>query len=114
MTIVLKVNQARERSDVLLRRLERVLGTNLQHRRAHLEGLARVLDGVSYRAALERGFALVRGADNHVRRRAANVQTGEKLTLTFADGTVEASAGPASDPRPKPAKTPKPGQGTLF
>jgi exodeoxyribonuclease VII large subunit len=114
MTIVLKVNQARERSGDLLRRLERVFGTNLQRRRAHLEGLARVLEGVSYRAALERGFALVRGADSHVRRRAANVQTGEKLTITFVDGTVEASAGAASEPRPKPARTPKPGQGTLF
>jgi exodeoxyribonuclease VII large subunit len=117
MAIALKVSRARERSDALLGRLERVFGTNLQRHRAHLEGLARVLDGVSYRAALERGFALVRGADARVRRRAAAVQTGEKLTLTYADGTVEASAGAAPGPRPS-AKTGGPskpgGQGTLF
>jgi exodeoxyribonuclease VII large subunit len=101
----------------LLGRLERVFGTNLQRRRAQLDALARVLDGVSYRGALERGFALVRGADSHVRRRAANVQTGEKLTITFADGTVEAQAGGTADPSPsaKPSRTTKPGgQGTLF
>jgi exodeoxyribonuclease VII large subunit len=114
MTMALTVNQARERSRALLGRLERVFGTDLQRRRAQLDSLARVLDGVSYRAALERGFALVRGADSHIRRRAAAVQTGEKLTITFADGTVDASAGAASDPRPKPPRAPKPGQGTLF
>ena len=117
MTIALKVSRARERSDALLGRLERVFGTNLQRRRAQLDALARVLDGVSYRGALERGFALVRGADSHVRRRAANVQTGEKLTITFADGTVEAQAGGTADPSPsaKPSRTTKPGgQGTLF
>jgi exodeoxyribonuclease VII large subunit len=113
-TIASKISRGAEQSDALLRRLERVFGTNLQRRRAQLEGLSRVLDGVSYRAALERGFALVRGADAHVRRRAASVQTGEKLTITFADGTVEASVGTTSDPRPKPVRTTKPGQGTLF
>jgi exodeoxyribonuclease VII large subunit len=101
----------------LLGRLERVFGTDLQRRRVQVDALARVLDGVSYRAALERGFALVRGADSHVRRRAATVQTGEKLTITFADGTVEAQAGGTADPSPpaKPGRTKKPGgQGTLF
>jgi exodeoxyribonuclease VII large subunit len=70
-----------------------------------------VLDGVSYVGVLERGFALVRGFDGHIRRRAASVATGETLSLTFADGAREAVAGGA--PRPRPAK-PKPGQGDLF
>jgi exodeoxyribonuclease VII large subunit len=116
-TIRSEIARGKDQSDALLRRLERVFGTNLQRRRAQVDALARVLDGVSYRTALERGFALVRGADSRVRRRAAAVQSGEKLTLTFADGTVEASAGGASDPHPpaKAARTTKPGgQDTLF
>ena len=48
----------------------------LAQARRHLDGLARVLDGISYRAVLERGFALVRGEDGKVRRRAGAMQAG--------------------------------------
>ena len=116
-TIELKIDHGKERSSALEDRLKRVFKANLERRRAQVDALARVLDGVSYRAALERGFALVRGADSHVRRRAGTVQSGEKLTITFADGTVEAQAGGTADPSPspKPGRTTKPGgQGTLF
>jgi exodeoxyribonuclease VII large subunit len=80
--------------------------------RRHLEGLARVLDGISYRAVLERGFALVRGEDGTVRRRAGAVKSGEGLTLTFADGEVKAFAGEDGG---KPAKRKRAAdQGSLF
>jgi exodeoxyribonuclease VII large subunit len=74
--------------------------------------LARVLDGISYRAVLERGFALVRGEDGTVRRRAGTVKNGEALTLTFADGEAKVVAGEGGA---RPAKK-KPGidQGSLF
>ena len=45
-----------------------------------------LLDALSYRKVLERGFALVRGEDSAVRRRADAIAPGESLTLTFADG----------------------------
>jgi len=63
---------------------------------------------------LERGFALVRAADGTVRRRAASIETGEALTLTFADGEVPAQAGEGAG-KPKPVKR-KQGadQGSLF
>ena len=74
----------------------------------------RVLDTLSYRAVLERGFALVRGAYERLRRRAAVVKSGEKLTITFADGEQAAIASGApqanTTPRAKGAK----GQGDLF
>ncbi len=54
---------------------------------------ARMLESVSYRAVLERGFALVKGADGSVRRRAASIKTGEALRLSFTDGEAEAIAG---------------------
>jgi exodeoxyribonuclease VII large subunit len=88
-------------------------GRHAQARR-HLEGLVRVLDGISYRAVLERGFALVRGKDGTVRRRAETVQSGESLTLTFADGEARAVAG-TSDGKPKmPKKRRGVDQGSLF
>jgi exodeoxyribonuclease VII large subunit len=74
-----------------------------------------VLEGVSYRSALERGFALVRGEDGTIRRRAAAVKHGEGLSVTFADGPIEAiTTGGAASPKPKSrGKTPG-NQGSLF
>jgi exodeoxyribonuclease VII large subunit len=76
-----------------------------------LKGLMRLMEGISYRAVLERGFALVKGEDGKVRRRATALKPGESLTLTFADGETGAVAGGSAKVRPK--KNPA-GQGSLF
>jgi exodeoxyribonuclease VII large subunit len=103
-----------ERTSVLGQRLRRSFTARLSEDRKRLEATARVLDSVSYKGVLERGFALVRGADGHVHRRAVALAPGEHLTLTFADGDRAAIAGgDAPSPKPRAAK-PKPGQGTLF
>ena len=86
----------------------RDLGSQLGHRYAKrvrdaaraLGETARVLDTLSYRAVLARGFTLVRGADGQLRRRAATVNAGEKLTITFADGERSATASGAPETRP--------------
>jgi exodeoxyribonuclease VII large subunit len=107
-----------ERTDVLGRRLERSFRLRIVEDRKKLESLSRVLEGISYRGVLERGFALVRGADGSIRRRSDAVKSGERLSLTFADGEREAVAGgaPTGAPAaPKPRVTkPKAGQGDLF
>jgi exodeoxyribonuclease VII large subunit len=106
-----------ERAQALGARATRAEKTRLAQARRRLEGVARELELISYRAVLERGFALVRGADGTVRRRAAALQPGEGLTLTFADGDAPAQAGPAGESaeKAKPAKK-KLGtdQGSLF
>ncbi len=102
-----------ERTDMLGRRLQRAQAARLGESRRHLDALARVLEGVSYRGALERGFALVRGTDGTIKRRAEHVTSGEALSLTFVDGEVGAvAAGHA--PKPKPRDKPSKGQGDLF
>jgi exodeoxyribonuclease VII large subunit len=58
------------------------------------------LETVSYRAVLARGFALVRGGDGHVKRRAESVKPAENLTLTFADGETKAVAAGKIEARP--------------
>jgi exodeoxyribonuclease VII large subunit len=107
-----------ERTDVLGKRMHRAFRARLNEDRKKLESLSRVLEGISYRGVLERGFALVRGADGNIRRRADAVKSGERLSLTFADGEREAVAGgaPTGTPAaPKPRVTkPKAGQGDLF
>jgi len=106
-----------ERAKALGERATRAQAARLKQARRHLDGLSRVLEGISYRAVLERGFALVRGEDGAVRRRAGSVQPGEALTLTFADGEAKAVAeGVAEEGGGKPKKPRKSpaDQGSLF
>jgi exodeoxyribonuclease VII large subunit len=102
-----------ERTEALGRRLMRSQAARLAEARQRLDALGRLLDGVSYRGALERGFALVRGSDGRVRRRAAQVTNGEALSLTFADGETGATAS-GVPPKPRPKGNPRGGQGSLF
>ncbi len=104
---------AAERLSVLAGRAERAQRARLSQARRHLDGLGRVLEGISYRAVLERGFALVRAEDGTVRRRAAALKGGEPLTLTFADGEAKAVAGDAGAAR-HAKKKPGVDQGSLF
>ena len=92
------LDTGRERGTVLAQRLERIVRTKLGEFARTLEGLVRVLDSASYRAALARGFALVRGADGQLHRSAAGLEPGEHLALIFVDGSRQAVV---SDAPPK-------------
>jgi exodeoxyribonuclease VII large subunit len=88
-----------ERVAALGERLTRWERARLDQRRGRLVGLARILDSISYRAVLDRGFALVRGSDGNLRRRSAEIVSGEALTLTFSDDSTSAvAAGPPRQP----------------
>jgi len=104
-----------ERTQALARRLARSQRTRLAEFGARLDGFSRLLDGVSHHAVLARGFALVRGADGTLRRRAAAVIPGERLSLTFGDGVAPAIAGDGgTTPKPKSRSKSPGGQGSLF
>jgi len=108
-----------ERTQVLGKRLNRSFVSRLREDRKRLDAVVRVLESVSYRGVLDRGFALVRGPDGYVRRRAEAVKSGEALSLVFADGTRDAVAGgPSTDTAVKAGKSrmskPPAGQGDLF
>jgi exodeoxyribonuclease VII large subunit len=106
-----------ERVLALGERLVRRERARLAERQASLDSLSRILEGVSYRGVLERGFALVRGPDGELRRRAASIRSGEALTLTFADESTSAvGTGPPRQPLQRSGRPKKvgPGQGDLF
>jgi exodeoxyribonuclease VII large subunit len=103
-----------ERTEALARRLVRVQRTRLGEWRSRLDALTRVLDGVSHKAVLARGFALVRGADGALRRAASAIVPGEHLTLTFGNGDAGATADGPAAPKSKPRAKPGGGQGDLF
>ena len=116
-TLSIRLRAGADSARVSAQRLTQAYRTRLARERQQLTAITRLLDGVSYRAALERGFALVRGPDGHVHRRAATIGSGERLTITFADGDAKALATeggePAGTKTSKPRKA-KGDQGTLL
>jgi exodeoxyribonuclease VII large subunit len=89
----------------------------MAERQARLDGVARILDSVSYRSVLDRGFTLVRSQDGTLKRRAASVASGEELILTFADESASAVAiGPPRQPLSRSGRPKKivKEQGNLF
>src|SRR5262249_37655175 len=98
-----RIARARDNLATLDAPAKRCEEVHLSRDRSRLEALSRVLESVSYRGVLERGFALVRDADGKVRRRAADIKAGEALQLAFADGekTVRAEGAQAPAPRGK-------------
>lgn len=86
-----------------------------------LSGLGKLLDALSHKATLARGFVLVRGQDGRVRRQASALSPHENVTLSFADGEAKAvisEGGAPSEPQPASPKSRRggsaPGQGQLF
>jgi exodeoxyribonuclease VII large subunit len=106
-----------ERVAALDQRLLRRERARMAERQAQLDSASRVLESVSYRNVLERGFALVRSNEGILKRRAAAVASGEELILTFADESTSAVAvGPPRQPLHRSGRPKRPGkdQGNLF
>jgi len=108
----------RERSAAVAMRITRAQRARLITFGERLASLGRIIDSVSYRSVLERGFVLVRGENGSVRRRSDKVVLGETLSLTFVDGVRTAVAGGSGVPKPKARaksnKATKGGQDSLF
>ena len=110
--VMSRIDSGADRTKAIVHRLDRCHRQRLRHWRERVESSARLLESVSHRSVLERGFALVRSADGTVRRRAAQVKSGESLSLAFVDGSVEAKAqNGVSGTKTRASKA---GQGRLF
>ena len=85
--------------------------------RERLNALSRVLESVSYRKVLSRGYAVVRGPEGLIAGAAA-VAPGLALDIAFADGHVAAQATGTAKP-PMRGRAARPGrkddpQGSLL
>jgi exodeoxyribonuclease VII large subunit len=113
-----RLRQSSERLELLGARADRAGNARLERMGARLAQSSRLLDTLSHRSVLERGFALVVGADGGLVKRAAALSPGDEVTIRFADGDVGAiSKGEGAVKRkPKTAAPPKDSgaQGDLF
>ena len=118
----------RERVLRLAERARRALATSTQRLAARVAHSGQLLNALSYRGVLARGYALVRDEAGHPMHSAADVASGARMSIEFADGRVGVTADgdrtaptPSSQPaarEPKPAapkRAAKPvDQGSLF
>lgn len=104
-------------------RMERAHLGALSARTDRLSQLGRLLESVSYRGVLSRGFALVTDADGHPVTHAANLTDGQRIAIGFQDGDRSAVIGgdgtappaPAAPRSARPARRTANGpQGNLF
>lgn len=95
-----------------------VVDERIARAKDRLAAVWRLVDSLSHRSVLARGFALVATADGTLLRSAEGVAPGTALDITFADGHLPAVAGEGGErPRSAPARAkrePGPGQGSLF
>ncbi len=119
--LVGQIHRAQDRVLSLGSRGDAAIGAELRRVKGALAAQDRVLQSLSYRNVLRRGFALVRDAEDEPVKQATAVKPGMALSLEFADGRVSAVASeggaPPTPPAPKkrPARSVEPSkQGSLF
>jgi len=78
-----------ERLLVLAARADKAVTNLSQRHRQRLAALGQLLQSLSHKSVLDRGFALVRDAEGGVIRRAASVPASAALDIEFADGHVQ-------------------------
>jgi exodeoxyribonuclease VII large subunit len=90
------LKRSEQRLALLSQRLQAGLSRSLEGKTRHLAGQSSLLEALSYRSALERGFAVVRTDKGVVVRAKSDIKSDARLTLTFLDGDVKvrASDGP--------------------
>jgi exodeoxyribonuclease VII large subunit len=119
--------RARDRLEGLGRRADTAVVGDLRRARQSLVAQDRVLQSLSYKNVLQRGYAVIRDDANRPVSRAAGLSHGQTIAIEFADGRIAAVAGEGvtppestASPRPQPQQRPAKksdaptGQGTLF
>jgi exodeoxyribonuclease VII large subunit len=121
-----RIARERERLAALAERSQRAAFLLLERRADAVERCGQLLNALSHRGVLARGFALVRSPDGRPLRHAAKVSEGMRLDIEFADGQVRARAeasvlAPTDKPAPVLARrrsrrggSSDSGQGSLF
>ena len=102
----------------LQRRADQTLSVQIERKTARLVQAVRLIDTLSHKSVLKRGFALVRNEQGLPVKSASDVSPAEILSVEFADGQIKVQAnGEESERRQTkrtPPKTDNNNQGSLF
>lgn len=71
-------------------RLDRISLLTVEQKRAQLDAASRLLESLSHKGVLARGFALVRDRAGTPVRAAKTLSTGQGISIEFSDGRVDA------------------------
>ena len=103
-----QIDRGKEKVARLATSARRCVDLHIQQRETRLKYVAQLLNALSYKGVLDRGFALVRDEHGQPLHAAANVSSGQHLTIEFADGRIDATADgegtAAAKPKAAPAK----------
>jgi exodeoxyribonuclease VII large subunit len=107
------MNMKRSAADLaaLAARAGRAIARGQDFRRQRYGAAAKLLESLSYNSVLQRGFAVVRDANDRPVPAAAQTAAGQGLDIQFRDGRVAVHV---DGVKPKPQKPAGAGQGTLF
>ncbi|WP_421611152.1 exodeoxyribonuclease VII large subunit, partial [Agrobacterium rosae] len=107
-----QLERQKERVASATRRTDTAVLHRMSQNRAGIAAHDRILQSLSYKNVLKRGYAVIRDEDNRPLTRAAAVALGAVVSMEFADGRVSAVAGGA-DVQPAETLTPAPKKKTV-
>ena len=87
-----KIAQDQRSANISFLRLTTAVAAKLQQRRTSLATKSALLEALSYKATLERGFAVVRSDTGSLVRHATGIKRDARLTISFHDGDVKVRA----------------------
>ena len=103
-----QIDRGKEKVARLATSARRCADLHIQQRETRLKYVAQLLNALSYKGVLDRGFALVRDEHGQPLHAAASVGSGQHLSIEFSDGRVGATADgegtAAAKPKAAPAK----------
>ncbi len=112
-----RIDHGRTGLQGLAGRSDKAISLLSERQRRRLNEAGRLLDSMSYKNVLQRGYAVIRDAGENVVDKAAALSSGDAVSIEFKDGRVDAvtAGGPSGKAKSKPAARKKPaGQGSLF
>jgi exodeoxyribonuclease VII large subunit len=117
--LVQDISRRRDQFARTTARLKPAIARTLEAHKKHLDASARMLESLSHKSVLARGFVMVHRDDGVLVRASKDLNAGDAVQLTFADGDKHAiidpqDAAPATEAAKPRAKPKPPGQGDLF
>lgn len=96
-TLRTQIERAKEKVARLAASARRGAEQHVQQRKTRLGYVSQLLNALSYKGVLQRGFALVRDEHGQPLHTAATIGSGQRLAIEFADGRIGATADGDSD-----------------